>query len=138
MSSMQHAAYNIYHGVGNRGFLNGEYGWELVRKITGTVHLDGDFTEDEREDGYDMKEATGYVFRKLVGSAGIDGEGEEVEWYQYNTRFYFGEINVFDFPNINEYHHTSEDEVDPNNWSIGGNYEESFVERAEENSVATV
>lgn len=116
--------YYVYREVGNRGFLNGEHGWELVQRNLGTIYLDGDFTDEEREEGCDLREVNTYIFRKLESAEGIF-DGEEHEWYQYNTRIYIGDMYQYDFPSINEYHHKSEDEIDIANYEIGGVYEET-------------
>lgn len=122
------ADYSIYKKVGNRGWLNGEYGWELIKRKSGTIYLDGEFTQEEQDDGRDLVDVDIYIFRSVQHS---DDEGIEMgakeEWFLYNTKVYIGEVHVFDFPDVNVFHHESVDEVDPNDWRIGGTYEETLV-----------
>lgn len=104
--------YYVYEKVGNRGFLNGEHGWELVKQKQGIIYLDGDFTDEELDEGCDMQEVKTYVFFR-------DADG------MYNTKVYIGDMYMYDFPDISEYHHKSEDEIDISDYEIGGCYEET-------------
>ena len=122
---VQEQAYHVYREIGNRGHLNGEWGWELVKRVSGVVYLDGDFTDEELEEDANIQEVEGYIFRRLETSAGTD-------WYMYNTRFYFGDFYQYDFPGINEYHHKSVDEIDPGDYELGEAYEETSAEETSE------
>ena len=91
---------------------------KLVRKETGVIYLDGDFTDEQRDWGEDLEDVVIYTFEE-------DGI--------YNTYVYIGEYIVWDFPNIHEYHHKSVDEIDPNDYKIGGEYTTTYEYKKGEN-----
>lgn len=80
----------------------------------GIVYLDGDYDEDELEDGANVIPAVKYVFYTDDGL--------------YLTQFYMGEMYMYDFPTVNEYHHKSHYEIDVNDYNIGGYFESSEPE----------
>lgn len=80
----------------------------------GAVYLDGDYTDDEIEDGANIVPAVKYVFYTEDGV--------------YHTQFYMGDMYMYDYPDINEYHTGAFNSVDPNDYKIGGYYESSEPE----------
>lgn len=86
----------------------------LVEKQRGAVYLDGDYTEDELDDGANLTEAVKYVFYTKGGV--------------YHTQFYMGDMYMYDYPTINEYHTGAHYDIDPNAYEIGGYYESSEPE----------
>lgn len=70
----------------------------VVLVQSGVIYLDGDFTDEEREDGADIEEFKKYVF---LSEDGI-----------FHTQIYRGDMYMYDFPYINEYHHKNAFEID--------------------------
>lgn len=86
----------------------------VVEKQRGAVYLDGDYTDDEIEDGANIVPAVKYVF---YAEGGV-----------YHTQFYMGEMWMYDYPTISEYHTGAHYDIDPNAYEIGGYYESSEPE----------
>ena len=80
----------------------------------GVVYLDGDYTDEEIEDGADIVPGVKYVFYTEDGI--------------YHTQFYMGDMYSYDYPDINEYHHKSPYEINPNTYDIGGSFDPSDPE----------
>lgn len=104
--------YNCYNTakVGDRVMREyGEPAW-LVYKATGIITPVGDYTDEEYEEL--TQDTITYIFKSDDGV--------------YNTCFYCGDIILYDFPSINEYHHKKMLEIDPNDYDIGGYYETTY------------
>ena len=82
----------------------------LTNKQPGAVFLDGDYTDEELEDDANIVPAMLYTF------ACEDGV--------YHSQFYMGDMYMYDYPTINEYHKDMYP-IDPNSYDIGGYFETS-------------
>lgn len=89
----------------------------LLVKKTGAVFLNGTYTDEEYDEGANIVPAVKYVF---ISEDGI-----------FHTQFYMGEMYMYDYPTINEYHHQSAFEIDPNDYEIDGYFEPTGVDDIE-------